>query len=220
MHATVRLAETSGQKSSGFSGKDRFPAAAYSSLEPEVDSVGGSRRLFLFADEAQEFSKRHPRTQRRNLMKFRVFSAAIAAVLSVGMMAPQASAMDGREKAALGAIALLGIAALAHNQNHYHEGQEPQGAEQTAQFERGYRDGLHNEPYDSRHSSVSYGQGYDAGQKERSNRLAHKNQNGSGTRVPAAAMRSCVAEVASSLGAQEHDVHAIKAGQEVLTIST
>lgn len=141
-------------------------------------------------------------------------SLAAGAALALNLASAPASAMNDREKAALGAIALLGIAALAHNQNHYHEGQEPRGADQTAQFERGYRDGLHNEPYDSRHSSVAYGQGFDAGQKERSNRLAHKTRNVHGTQVPVAAMRACRDEAASSWGVHRRDVHAINAGQE------
>ena len=62
---------------------------------------------------------------------------AAGAALAFNLTGTPSNAMDDKEKAALGAIALLGIAALAHNQNHYHEGQEPQGADQTAQFERG-----------------------------------------------------------------------------------
>ncbi|MEW9922265.1 hypothetical protein AB2B41_21920 [Marimonas sp. MJW-29] len=122
--------------------------------------------------------------------------------------------MNDDEKAALGALAILGIAALAHNKNHHHDGYSPSTSQSKANFERGYRDGLYNEPYDSRHSSMDYANGFDAGHKERSNRLAHKNSNVSGTKVPAQAMRSCVSEAASSWGVRERDVHPVKAGQE------
>lgn len=146
-------------------------------------------------------------------MRSKAVTSVLVLALSLGAVAAPAEELSESDKAALGAIAILGIAALSHNKNHYHEGHEPKGAEATAQFERGFRDGLHNEPYDSRHSSAAYGQGYDAGQKERSNRLAHKH-NQDGTKVPHAAMRSCVAEAASSWGVREHDVHAVKSGQE------
>lgn len=121
---------------------------------------------------------------------------------------------DDEAAAIAGAIAIIGLAALAHNKNHYQEGYRPNGENETAAFERGYRDGLHNEPYDSRHSSTAYGQGFDAGQKERSNRLAHKQRDIAGVKVPAAAAQSCVNEASSSWGVGRHDVHIVNAGQE------
>lgn len=141
-------------------------------------------------------------------------SCAVCALIAVTFSSTPASALSDNEKVALGAIALLGVAALAHNQNHYHEGYEPKTSEETAQFERGYRDGLHNENYDTRHSSSHYGQGYDAGQKERRNRLSHKTRDVKGTKVPSAAVKSCRDEAASSWGVGKHDVHLINAGQE------
>ena len=138
----------------------------------------------------------------------------IGALLASPLTSTAASALGDNEKQALAAAAILGIAALAHNQNHYHDDYEPKDSEATAQFERGYRDGLHNEPYDSRHSSVNYGQGFDAGQKERQNRLSHKTRDVHGTKVPVEAIKSCKDEAASSLNVGKHDVHMIKAGQE------
>ena len=61
---------------------------------------------------------------------------------------------------------------------------------------------------------MHYGQGYDAGQKERTNRLSHKQENVHGTKVPHAALRSCTQDAASAMSVNAHDVHVIKAGQE------
>ncbi len=139
---------------------------------------------------------------------------AAGAALALQFAAAPVQADDTAAKVIAGAVAVLGLAALAHNKNHYHDGDKPADANATARFERGYRDGLHNEPYDSKHSSYDYGQGYDAGQKERRNRLAHKTRNVGGTKVPAAAMRSCRDEAASSWGVHRRDVHPVNAGQE------
>ena len=79
------------------------------------------------------------------------------AALAFQLTASPATALSDEEEVALGAIAILGIAALAHNDNHYHDGYKPKDADAAARFERGYRDGLHNEPYDARHSSYDYG---------------------------------------------------------------
>lgn len=139
---------------------------------------------------------------------------ALVAVFSLQIAGTPVHALSEDEENVLGAIAILGIAALAHNESNYHENYRPSNSQAMAKFERGYRDGLHNEPYDSRHSSYDYGQGYDAGQKERQNRLAHKTRNVQGTKVPVVALRSCRAEVVSSLGVNQHNVSLINAGQE------
>lgn len=141
-------------------------------------------------------------------------TAVSAAVIALQLCAGPSYALSDEEKAALAAAALLGVAALAHNSNHYREGYAPSGAEEKAEFERGYRDGLHNEPFDPNRSSTAFAQGYDAGQKERSNRLAYKNQAPQGTRVPQAAVNSCVSDAASAMSVGRHDVHVIKAAQE------
>lgn len=143
-----------------------------------------------------------------------VTKIALGAALALHVAVAPARAEDDAAKVIAGAIAILGVAALAHNQNHYHEGYKPANSDATARFERGYRDGLHNEPYSSSHNSIDYAQGYDAGQKERQNRLAHKTNNVGGTKVPHAALKSCVSDAASAMSVGVHDVHVIKAGQE------
>jgi hypothetical protein len=137
-----------------------------------------------------------------------------AAAIAVQTLSLPSYAMTDAEKAALAAAALIGVAALSHHKHHHRDPAQMNDADYTAVFERGYRDGLYNEPYDSERSSAAYGNGYDAGQKERSNRLAHKNPANTRGSVPGAAMKSCVTEVADSLGVGAHDVHLIRTGQE------
>lgn len=138
---------------------------------------------------------------------------AVAAIASQTLSLPS-FAMSDAEKAALAAAAIIGVAAISHHKHHHRDPAQLNDADYTAMFERGYRDGLYNEAYDSAYSSAAYGNGYDAGQKERRNRLAHKNPANTRGSVPGAAMRSCVSEVANSLGVGTHDVHLIKTGQE------
>lgn len=124
------------------------------------------------------------------------------------------AALSDEEKAALAAAAILGIAALSHHENHYQEGYRPNGEHETAMFEAGYRDGLHNEQFDTGYGTRAYSEGYAAGQKERENSLAHKRNNVRDVKVPAAAIAGCRDEVSSSFGVSMRDVHIIKAGQE------
>jgi hypothetical protein len=144
----------------------------------------------------------------------RTLALATVAVIGLQSFSAPAFAMNDDEKAALAAAALIGLAALAHNKNHYRDGYAPNGAEEKAEFERGYRDGLHNEPFNPNRSSTAFAQGYDAGHKERANRLAHKNNDANATRVPRAAMDSCVGDAASAMSVGRHDIHVIKANQE------
>lgn len=119
------------------------------------------------------------------------------------------------DKAAAGAIAILGIAALLHHKDHYREGYSPADSGETAQFEYGYRDGLHNERFDPYTSTTAYAQGYDAGQKERANSLAHKTNNVAGVKVPQAAMNSCFNDAVNGVfQTNARNVHVVKAAQE------
>lgn len=137
------------------------------------------------------------------------FATAAALALSVG--AAPAQANDKEEAAAaLAALALVGVAAALHNSDHYRAGREPKSDREIAAFERGYRDGLYNEAYDGRHghNSEFYSDGYAAGQKERDNRLSHRNRNAEdGQHAPTMAMRTCVARAAREWGRNERDVH-------------
>lgn len=136
------------------------------------------------------------------------FAASLTLALQIA--AAPVRAEDEAAKVVLGAIAVLGVAALAHNQNHYHEGYKPADSNSVALFERGYRDGLHNEPYDSHHSSAAYGNGFDAGHKERANRLAYKHRDKSGD-APDIAMRACIGEASAKWTRNPRDIHIVAA---------
>lgn len=140
-------------------------------------------------------------------MKRPALAAMTALVLTSTASAP-ARASEESDKAALAALAILGIAALAHHEDHYRQGNAPANGQQTADFERGYRDGLHNEPYNSARSSVAYGSGYDAGHKERANRLAYK-RHGAAQGAPNLAMRGCVGEASAMWNRNPRDIHVV-----------
>lgn len=100
-----------------------------------------------------------------------------------------------------GALVLLCAAALAHKEHHCREGQAAGGAEQTAEFERGYRDGLHGYEYNPAGSSAAYGNAHDAGHVERANRATHRTQARSkGPNVPKQALQGCAKAVAANFG--------------------
>jgi hypothetical protein len=114
-----------------------------------------------------------------------------------------------------GAAALIiGIAALAHDEQHHRDGQHHATSHEESEFERGYRDGVHGEDYDSRHSSEAYGQGFDAGVKERSNRLSHKSRDErEGPDAPPLAMRGCVGEASANWDINPRDIEVVKTEQ-------
>ncbi|TCO71568.1 hypothetical protein [Rhodovulum euryhalinum] len=115
-------------------------------------------------------------------------------------------ASEESDKAALAALAILGIAAFAHHEDHSREGHALQTGQDKADFERGYRYGLHNKPYDSAWSSAAYGSGYDPGHTERANRLAYKRHDAA-QGAPNLAMRICVSEASAQWGRNPRDIH-------------
>lgn len=88
------------------------------------------------------------------------------------------SGMSDGAKVAIGAAALLGVAALAHkshqrNDRNFNE-------QQTADFERGYRDGLYNNSFDSRGAGNEYRDGYNQGVSERTQQSSYRYGGGGG----------------------------------------
>ena len=125
-------------------------------------------------------------------------------------MTPAAAEMSKDEKvAAAAAIAILGIAALAHNKHHYKDGYRPVDADETAEFERGYRDGVHGYPYWEYSQTRGYVEGYQAGENERRNSVSHR-------RVPVdqraspMAYSGCADIVARNFAVSTSNVHFIK----------
>lgn len=147
------------------------------------------------------------------MRKAPAFIVCSAIALSLGI-AP-AHADKASDDAAKAAIAILGIAALLHDKGHYRDGYAPKNHNETADFEMGYRDGLHNERFDPYASTGAYAQGYDAGQKERTNRLSHRSSGVSGVKVPKAALDSCFNDAVNGVfQTNPHNVHVVKAAQE------
>ena len=143
----------------------------------------------------------------------RLVAILAAMALSVSMVAtPAAAKMSDKDKAAaaIAAIAILGIAALAHGSHHYTGGYEPENGDATADFERGYRDALHGYAYSEYGSTRDYAQGYEAGDRERENSMAHR-QTSAGSRAPAMANQGCAQIVAQNFGVSAHHVNIIKA---------
>lgn len=143
----------------------------------------------------------------------RLVSVFAAVVLILGMVAsPAAAKMSDKDKAAAAAaaIAILGIAALAHGSHHYAGGYEPDDGDATAEFERGYRDGVHGYAYNEYRSTQDYAQGYQAGDRERENSMAHRRTTAD-SRAPAMANQGCAKIVAQNFGVSMHQVHITKA---------
>ena len=90
------------------------------------------------------------------------------------------SSGDRTAAIAVGAAALLGIAALASKSHHRDEGNYDERG--TAEFERGYRDGLYNQTYHNYNRADGYSRGYQQGVSERSHQTSYRsgNYNGGG----------------------------------------
>lgn len=104
-----------------------------------------------------------------------------------GQYHKQATSNDNAAALAIGAAAIIGLAALAHQS---HERDEKHGRDQrsVAEFDRGYRDGLYHQPYHNYQNTSAYSDGYNAGQEQRyeqtSYRPAHGRYSGYQSYVP------------------------------------
>jgi hypothetical protein len=86
----------------------------------------------------------------------------------------ESKGMSNATKAAIAAAAIAGVAVLAHR-SHERDEQKHKNEQQTAEFERGYRDGLYHQPYHDYNRSQSYVDGYNAGQQKREAETAHRS---------------------------------------------
>lgn len=84
--------------------------------------------------------------------------------------------MSDGAKMAVGAAALLGIAALLHKSHHRDD--RNFNEQQTADFERGYRDGLYNNSFNNHGDNGEYNDGYNKGVNERSQQSSYRYGNG------------------------------------------
>lgn len=85
------------------------------------------------------------------------------------------SSGDKTAAIAVGAAALLGIAALASKSHHREGGNYDERG--TAEFERGYRDGLYNQSYHNYTRSDPYSRGYEQGVSERGHQTSYRSGN-------------------------------------------
>lgn len=83
------------------------------------------------------------------------------------------SGMSDGAKVAIGAAALLGIAALIHKSHDRDD--RRLNERQTADFERGYRDGLYNSSFHNYDNSREYNDGYNKGVQERGQQTNYRN---------------------------------------------
>lgn len=83
-----------------------------------------------------------------------------------------AQGMSDGAKIAIGAAALLGIAALAHKSHHRDD--QSYDERQTADFERGFRDGKYNHHFSNYSNSQEYAKGYGRGVEERDNQSSYR----------------------------------------------
>lgn len=78
---------------------------------------------------------------------------------------------------AVAAAALIGVAVLAHK-SHDREDKHGKDEKSMAEFERGYRDGLHHERYHNYRNTQAYSDGYNRGQRERDEQTSHHSHTG------------------------------------------
>lgn len=96
-------------------------------------------------------------------------SSSGTAASSSGTDSSQAAAV------ALGAAALIGAVALAHNSHQHKDGKHYDDNEKEADYERGYRDGLYATGYHNYSRSNAYSDGYEAGSRQRGYETPYRN---------------------------------------------
>lgn len=77
------------------------------------------------------------------------------------------SSGSGGAVAAVAVGALIGAALLAHRSGHHDDQQHYADSDREADYERGFRDGLHNQRFNDRGASDAYGDGYRQGEQQR-----------------------------------------------------
>jgi hypothetical protein len=84
---------------------------------------------------------------------------------------------DNAAAIAIGAAALLGAAALAH-QSHERDNKHGESSQSVADFDRGYRDGMYNQPYHNYGNASAYSDGYSEGNRKRDEETQHHPRQG------------------------------------------
>jgi len=84
----------------------------------------------------------------------------------------------GSGAAAAGAVAGLAILGAALASKSHHRGDKNYDERQTAEFDRGYKDGLYNAAYHNYNRDDAYAHGYEVGVDERNANLSHHHGRG------------------------------------------
>jgi hypothetical protein len=82
---------------------------------------------------------------------------------------------DKTAAAVIGVAALLGVAALASKSHD--RGDKYSDQQGTAEYERGYRDGLYNQSYHNYSRSNAYSDGYSKGTEQRGHETSYRSNN-------------------------------------------
>ena len=83
---------------------------------------------------------------------------------------------DAAAAIAIGAAAILGAAVLAHKSHERDD--KYNDSKSVAEFDRGYRDGLHHQSYHNYSNTQAYSDGYSAGQQQRHEQTRYHGNDG------------------------------------------
>ncbi len=95
----------------------------------------------------------------------------VATALSLGEDECHKKDSTGAAIAGVAIAALIGAAILESHDKHHEDDRHKSNAQDHAQFERGYKDGLHNGQFVNYDHNEAYADGYAAGSRERENKL-------------------------------------------------
>jgi hypothetical protein len=115
----------------------------------------------------------------------KVASVVTSSPVDCGQQPQQNNSGSSNSNAAaalVAAAAILGVAAIAHKSHHHDDDNHDGDSRNEADFERGYRDGLYNQSYDT-HSNSSYQQGYQSGVRDHDSRTSYRGYSGGNPEV-------------------------------------
>lgn len=157
---------------------------------PNRSTDSGSRQLrnrgYTFIDSDWHNGKLHEywwNARENTCIHARADNGAYEAVMYAGandcnQYHEEATKSDDKAGAAIAAAAIIGAIALAHKSHHR---QDDQGNDNyagnehgMAEFDRGYRDGLHHDGYHNWNNTSAYSDGYHQGQVQREENQPHR----------------------------------------------
>ena len=106
--------------------------------------------------------------------KSKVAAMNTTSATDCGQYHEEATKNDKAAVIAIGAAALIG-GLLAHK-SHHRDGKHGDDSRSVAEFERGYRDGLHREDYHNYNNSDAYTDGYNKGVDERHEQTSYRSR--------------------------------------------